>query len=210
MVDTNTRIMIAIPCMDMVAAHFTASLYNLQKPCLTRLEMLSNSLVYDARNMLAAQAIDDNCDYVLWLDSDIIFKNDLLERLLKDVQDKDFVSALYFKRVYPTAPVIGEKITKDDGTIQYVARKEYPKDQLFTVDATGFGAAITSAKLLKALYDRYDRPFYPDLGLGEDFIFCHRAKELGFELWCDSRIKIGHIGRHVFTEKDYLRQIERE
>lgn len=210
MVDVNTKVMIAVPCMDMVVAHFCASLYNLKKPCLTRLEMLSNSLVYDARNMLAAKAIDDESDYVLWLDSDMVFDGDLLERLLEDVQGKDFVSGLYVRRIYPTTPVIGTKTITKDGSVRYEARRDYPRDQMFQVDAIGFGSVITSTKLLKACFDKYDRPFNPALGLGEDFIFCHRAKELGFELWCDSRIKIGHIGRHVFTEKDYLRQIERE
>ena len=203
------KVMIAVPAMDSVPTHFAVSLYNLNKPCKTRLEVVSNSLVYDARNMLAAKAIDDNCDYVLWLDSDMVFGADLLENLLSCADGKDFVSALQFKRVFPTTPTI---YTIDDGKdqIRYKTRKEYPKNQLFKIEASGFGVALTSTKLLKDVYDSYGLPFSPNLGLGEDLIFCYRARQLGYELWCNSSIKIGHVGRYIYSEKDYTTTMERE
>ena len=30
--------------------------------------------------------------------------------------------------------------------------------------------------------------------IGEDFLFCDRARELGFEVWIDPTIKLGHMG----------------
>jgi hypothetical protein len=30
--------------------------------------------------------------------------------------------------------------------------------------------------------------------IGEDFLFCDRARELGFEVWVDPTITLGHMG----------------
>jgi GT2 family glycosyltransferase len=30
--------------------------------------------------------------------------------------------------------------------------------------------------------------------IGEDFLFCDRAREAGFEVWVDPTIKLGHMG----------------
>jgi hypothetical protein len=34
--------------------------------------------------------------------------------------------------------------------------------------------------------------------IGEDFLFCDRALEAGFEAWVDPTIKLGHMGIHEF------------
>jgi hypothetical protein len=53
--------------------------------------------------------------------------------------------------------------------------------------------------------EKYGSPFYPLMGMGEDTTFCFRATQDGEKIWCDSRIKAGHIGNYVFEEKDYRR-----
>jgi hypothetical protein len=30
--------------------------------------------------------------------------------------------------------------------------------------------------------------------MGEDFLFCDRARELGFDVWIDPSISLGHMG----------------
>jgi GT2 family glycosyltransferase len=43
--------------------------------------------------------------------------------------------------------------------------------------------------------------------IGEDFLFCDRARELGFEVWIDPTIKLGHMGMEEFAGafgEDYL------
>jgi len=34
--------------------------------------------------------------------------------------------------------------------------------------------------------------------IGEDYLFCDRAREQGFEVWIDPTIKLGHMGVHEF------------
>ena len=45
-------------------------------------------------------------------------------------------------------------------------------------------------------------------GLGEDYSFCWRVAQIGKKMWCDSRVKLGHVGQHIYTEEDYLKQRE--
>jgi hypothetical protein len=43
--------------------------------------------------------------------------------------------------------------------------------------------------------------------MGEDFVFCERARQAGFTVWIDPTIKLGHMGIHEFEGafgEDYL------
>ena len=111
----------------------------------------------------------------------------------------------------PTSPVIYKKISQvQDGrelVTKALSYEDYPKDQLFEVDASGFGAVLMDVGLLKRVWDKYGLPFSPALGLGEDISFCWRAKQLGAKLYCDSSVKLGHIGYTVYSEETYFNQI---
>ena len=70
--------LVAIPCMDMIHAGFFRSVLAMTKLEGTRFSMTMSSLIYDARNTLAKQAITGGFDRVLWLDSDMEFAPDLM------------------------------------------------------------------------------------------------------------------------------------
>ena len=194
------RTLIAIPTMDTVAAPFCLSLANLRRVGPTKIAMVSNSLVYQARNMLAAEAIDDGCEYVLWLDSDMVFTPDLMQCLhVHMLLGYDFMSALYFKRVLPTEPVV----YKRDGT----PWTNYPQDMVFRIGAAGLGACMMKTALIKALWDRYGPPFNPGTdGTGEDIAFCKRATEAGYKLFCDSGIKVRHVMTGLQIGEEHFRR----
>lgn len=58
--------------------------------------IVDGSLVYDARDAIAKAAIDNGYDYVLYVDSDMVFSADDLNRLLS--HDTDICSGLYVTR----------------------------------------------------------------------------------------------------------------
>lgn len=35
--------------------------------------------------------------------------------------------------------------------------------------------------------------------LGEDFAFCHRLRDAGIKLYCDTRIQLSHIGKYSYS-----------
>lgn len=198
------RILIAVPCMDMVAAPFAQSLATLQKEGECIVSFIIGSLIYDSRNNLAKQAVSLDCDYVLWLDSDMTFPADTLVKLLKHAESgKDIVSGIYFRRVAPFTPVIFEKIEKLDEHVTWKNYDNYPKDSVFEIGGCGFGCVLVKKDIFLEMVLNGMPFFNPMAGLGEDIAFCLRAQQLGHKIWCDSTIKCGHIGHLTVTEDVY-------
>ena len=203
------KTLIAIPCMDTVPTDFFTSFTDMEKDG-AKYIICKNTLIYDARNRLAAHAIENEFDAVLWLDSDMTVPNDVLRRFKAHLeQGKDYISGICFSRRMPPNPVIYSNLQweQKDGKILSKAKPylDYPKDQTFEIAASGFGCVMTSVKLLKEIWQKFGAPFLPLLGLGEDMAFCLRCINIGAKMYCDSTIKCGHVGYKEFTEEDYLR-----
>lgn len=200
------KTLIAVPCFDMIHTRFVKSFIELDKPEDTAYTFITNTMIYAARNVIAQNAVKEGFDRVMWFDSDMTFKPDTLIRLSADMDSgKDFVSGLYFKRSIPVNPVICETLERrvsPDGSVMASATSfvDYPKGQIFEIAGAGFGCVMTSVDLLRALVDKYGAPFTPMMGLGEDFSFCLRATCIGAKMYCDSRIKCGHLGQIEFDE----------
>ena len=202
--------LIATPAHEMVHAEYTRALMDLEKPAGTGYAMITNTLIYTSRNLIAQEAVKAGFDRVLWIDSDMVFPDDTLIRLAADLDEGlDLVSALCFTRREPSVPCIQSKLTwevKPDGWVNTTADifYDYPVDELFEIEGCGFGCVMTSCDLLKRMIEKYGAPFYPLMGMGEDTTFCFRAKQEGVKMYCDSRVKIGHVGSKVFDENNYI------
>ena len=205
------KTLIAIPCMDTVPVTFAESLLNLQKPQQTAVCFKASSLIYDARNLLALTAIENNFDRVLWLDSDMDVPINTLTRLSEDMDAYgwNMVTGVYFKRRFPAEPVIFENISEPTLVNGIPERhidtyKSYPRNSLFQIAGCGFGCVMTSVPLLKRVWDKYKNAFLPFPWAGEDISFCHRVNLLGETIFCDSTIRCGHVGQYVYQEKDFV------
>ena len=210
------KLFIAIPCMETINTMFFQSILNLNMGDLgaPRYGVSRSSLVYDARNALAKTAIDSGADRVLWLDSDMIFEPDIGQRLSTDLDEgREFVSGLYFTRKNPIKPVLYEETGysgEEDGKLIPFAREmmDYPKDTLFECAAVGFGACMVTVDLIQRVFDEYGAPFAPIAGFGEDLSFCRRVEELGVKMYCDSRVKCGHVANTIVTEESYFGNVQ--
>ena len=107
----NMKTVIAIPCMETVQTEFVRSLVNMRYVGEVQFIFTECSLVYQARTALCGMAMEAKADYVLWLDSDVVFQPDLMEKLMEDIQGKDMVTAVYHGRRAPFRPVIYKTIT---------------------------------------------------------------------------------------------------
>lgn len=195
------KTLIAVPCMDLVPAQFAQSLATLNKEgeCVVAFQM--GSLIYTSRNDLAKKAIQLECDYVLWLDSDMVFAPDTFQRLLKDTDKGDIVSGLYFRRVSPFSPVLFSKLEIDNGCT-WKGVDSIP-DGIFAVEGCGFGCVLTPTPVFLDVFAKYGTAFAPIGNVGEDLAFCWRARQCGYSIVCDPSIKLGHVGHHVITEEFY-------
>ena len=205
------KTLIAVPCFDMVHADFMESLVNLQKPPETSWTMVKNTLIHDARNIIAANAIEAGFDRVMWFDSDMTFKPDTLIELTKvmDAMGVDMVSGLYFTRRPPKIKPVAYKESwykvRKDGSVDTGAVNftDYPDNAITAVDAVGFGCCLTTCGILKRVGERFGAPFDMIPTMGEDMSFCWRAKQIGAKIVLDTGVKCGHIGTVQITEETY-------
>lgn len=199
------KTMIAIPCMDTVQTEFAQSLMRMKLVGDVQHAFLSCSLIYKSRNDLADMAIQAGADYVLWLDSDVIFPSTLMVDLMADMEGRDMVTGIYHMRRPPFKPVIWKKLRQgivpaDNENEDY---DDYPKDEIFEIDGCGFGCVMMRASMLQPIVDRYHDLFSPLPGYGEDLSFCVRAKSCGFKIHADPKLQIGHKGSLIISDDTF-------
>ena len=192
------KLLIAIPAFDNIPTKFveclTALVQRLDRDGVNvDVKFLTGTLVYAARDKLAIHAIMNSYTHVLWLDSDMVFDDELLYDL--QFSHKDFVSGIARSRRPPYVSCL----FSDLPTIQRI--DDYPRDT-FRVAGCGFACVLIKTEILSAVRERYHTCFLPSADLGEDLAFCKRASELGYPIWAEPAVKIGHIGQIVIYPDD--------
>lgn len=197
------KVFIAVPSMDTVPALFCQSLALLQRAGNTVIGFQIGSLVYNARNELAKQAIKSEADWVLWLDSDMVFEPNLLNRMLTVCKDNDidFLTAICFRRKPPYTPCLFDRLEKIEHGANYTTIMSVPEGR-FKVGGCGFAGVLMSTDVLMSVAARFGgRMFDPIEGMGEDVSFCWKARQCGYDIWCDSNIELGHVGNMIVTKQ---------
>ena len=203
------RIGVCVPTRDLTSADFTWSLAKMIGHFATHFvgegqaEIVSlfdcGTLLPEMRNTLARHAIDMGCTHILWLDSDMTFPEDMIERLYG--HGKPIIAASYSQRKDPAKPVAAR-----DGKWLYT---EEESTGIERVDYAGMGAMLVET----AVYEHLDKPWHMlgwnekrQTAIGEDVYFCRKAAAIGAETWIDHDLskEIGHVGYRTFTYKDAL------
>jgi len=188
------KVAICFASGDMVHADFALALAGLCSASVG-LEIpivnAKSSIVAEARNRCVELAREHGADFMLFLDSDMVFPRTTLLELL--AHNKDIIGATYPRRVPPYG-VLGANLpggqSEKDGALMEM--RHLPTGCLM---------------IRMSVFDALPGPSFrfrldPDSGaiIGEDYDFCDRAREAGFTIWCDTRLsfEIGHIGQSVF------------
>lgn len=146
----------------------------------------------------------------LSVDSDIEFKPEDAALIVKDVADGlDICGGFYVTRSQdaPAHPAV--RLAPNQHLI--IGRGE-PAEIVYA--STGFMAV--HRKVFERLAEtmelcrsgpRYFYPFYSPFVykgeyLSEDWAFCQRARDIGFKIWLDPRIRLGHLGYKSFTVEE--------
>ena len=157
------------------------------------------------RNELAEKALAWEPDYLLWLDDDMAFNNDIVEKLLS--HKKDFVCALMFSKTPPFLPTI-KKIVDGDllGFNTYI---DYPKNSFVEIATCGFAATLIHRRIFEdVMFRDVNGPqWFAEKQFGisesEDYNFCLRARQKGHKIWCDTSAKTRHIGGIGIGEENF-------
>ena len=204
------KLLIAVPTLDYVHVTFMEKLLALAKLLTKRgvdyeIKIKSGTLVYLAREELTAYALSEGFTHVLWLDSDMVFEEEVVDDLFDT--GKDFVCGIFHAR-RPGHQSCIFKSLKPPERYRY---DEYPFET-FRIKGCGMACTLVKTDILLAVKREYGCCFTPDFSLGEDLAFCHRANEMGFEIWCEPTVRVGHIGHLTIYPEDeerYLNNLQR-
>lgn len=149
-------------------------------------------------------------DYLLWIDSDVIYKNENFVQLLK--LDKDIASGWYVQPgqaedgsfISPVVESFDHELFKKEGYYKFESAKELEaRNKPFKVEYTGFGWVL----IKHGVFEKMDYPWFAPRLLtisediqemsSEDVAFCMDAKNAGFEIWLDPKCRVGHEKQFV-------------
>lgn len=148
--------------------------------------------IAENRNYCVYKALREGCDYLLFIDDDMTFPPDTLERLLE--HDKPVVGVYSYSRKLPLTPTV--KFAGEPPT-------ERPTE-LFECEQVGMGVALIDCELFRTLNAPWFKFETSPTGLtieGEDGFFCNKVREK-HSVWCDPTIQVGHIGDYNYIEEN--------
>lgn len=204
----DVKLLIAIPCYDTAEAQFLQCFSKL----IVRLakegwnfdvNVMSGTLVYLARENLTIYACHNGYTHVFWLDTDMVFDDDIVDRLF--ALGKPFVAASYRSRH-------GKYVCCFSKDITTCALMDEMPEEPFWAEACGFAGVLIETKVLQAVRHAHGTCFEGNVRLGEDFEFCRKALTTGHRVYVDPSIKMGHIGRCTIWPDniDLLREYEKQ
>lgn len=193
------KVGVVVPSGDTVHSRFMICLVSLFQYSLDKFDMViinpRSSDIATNRQMGIDIANQRGCDYVLFLDSDMVFPYTLLEKLYS--VNERVVGCTYVKRVLPTELLHKEveDVNPELGTgIRQVSRLPT-------------GALLIDLSIFKLT--QWSRPYFRwtyegGTPRGEDYYFCDTAREAGYPIWLDADLSklVGHLGIYTYTHND--------
>ena len=189
------RVLIAVPTFETISPDTFKSIYGLRgTQYLPQFDFVRGYDCARARNEICREAIRENFDWVLMVDSDITLPDTTLELMLAD-------PAPVLLGCSPPKRGSGVAELFKLGTRDFVDRWAYGEipDGRFEVKGGGFGCALVSVPLLREMGGPWFRYVEYDDGnvLSEDLYFCDRCAKIGVPVMADGRVRCGHSWRET-------------
>ena len=209
------RILIAVPTFESIYPDTFKSIYGLDS-CGHELffDFIRGYDVATARNKIAQRAIDEEADYVLMVDNDVVIPEDALEILTENLTDVclGYYAHRDVDNIYRGNTSVC-KLYQSDGTKykNYPLESEYSAREMrdmreageykLQIHGGGMGCAFINVDVFRKLrYPWYQWLIYADDQRGmlsEDLYFCEQCRSHHIPIYTDARLSCGHILRHV-------------
>lgn len=183
------RVQIGIGCQGTVMSKTLASIMGVlitSHEKVYRYTMRQGGDITSARTFCTQDAIEKKATHIFFVDSDMSFPSDTLDRLL--AHDKEIVTVEYNRRKLPL-----ESIT--------APLEERSETELYKARVMGGGCLLIKL----SVFEKITKPWF-NFGrgkdgmpvMGEDTWFLNMARDVGIDSWIDPTIKVGHIGEFLF------------
>lgn len=157
--------------------------------------------ISENRNYCVVQAQKNGSDALLFVDDDMTFPADTLERLC--MHNKEVIGVNSYSRCLPASSTVGLMDKKGE----YMHPDKHTEwemqipDGLFKAYFVGAGVLLIDMKV----FDKIKKPYFHfttdkngQIIHGEDGYFCKKVKEAGMDVWCDGSLDIEHLGEYAY------------
>lgn len=218
--DHPKKYVVLVPTHEQIPVACELALVELERRGYIVRRLPGFAAVDQARNVLATDAMVDGFEGTMWIDSDIEFNPDDVDRLRS--HNLPIVSGVYAKKAqraiashllpgtesfeFGQSGRLYEIMYAGTGFL-YVRREVYERiqqdlrlpvcNELFDEQVIPF--------FMPLVHDTGDGPWY----LAEDYAFSQRARQVGFTVMADTTIRLWHLGTYRFGWEDAGRSVDR-
>ncbi len=201
---------------SMVSQHYDPVVYYVRNKCLGGdVKRGINQKIFNQDGMKGT-----TIDYVMWIDSDMIFKPDDFFKLLKNAEmGYSIISGLYLKNNddYAAIEEWDEKHFMINGSFKFINKMDIinekfskqPSFPIIKVPYNGFGFML----IKKEVFDKIQYPWFEPKFIhmktedgttitdftSEDVSFCLKAAEIGYPTWVNTEVILGHEKSFILT-----------
>jgi hypothetical protein len=211
---TNDRkCVVLMPVGGSIEPSCEESLHELERRGYAVWRVRGYSAIDAARNQMATNALAQGFDELMWIDSDVVFNPDDVERLR--AHNLPIVCGIYAKK------------SRREFACSFLPEMTHVQfgsgGGLTEIRYAGFGFVYSRREVYERIQERmrlplcnqrfgsllvpYFAPLVVKDGdgawyLSEDYGFCERARQCGFRIMADTTIRLWHVGSYRFGWED--------
>jgi hypothetical protein len=216
----SSRCIVLVPVGGAIDPGCEEALRELERRGYAVWRLRSDAAIDAARNQMANDALAQRFDELMWIDSDIVFDPDDVDKLRR--HDLPLVCGIYPKKA---CRQFACAFLPESRQVAFGVR-----GGLTEILYCGFGFVHTHRLLYETMQQqlgltvcnqRFQAPLLPFFTpliagegeqawlLGEDYSFCERARRCGFRILADTFIRLWHVGSYRYGWEDAGRDVER-
>lgn len=171
---------------------------------------VGDGLVSRSRNNVLADYLETDYDYLFTWDDDLEIPEYTIAKLVEN--DRDICGGFYRLKT-DEAPRVAVRLRQD-------FKEDYSdvlkRSMILPVKYVSTGCMMIRRNVIRKMIDEYPELYYKENVTGkdrwglfipyihnleylsEDWAFCQRAQDIGFEVWADGGIKCHHWGKKLY------------
>jgi hypothetical protein len=178
----------------------------------------SSANISNSRNFIVEEFLSSSAQKLMMIDSDMVFKPDLVHRLAEDVDGETPIVGGLTWRVSKVDGKVSTTMYLLDDNDQLMQPAEWPEDALVQVWATGAAVLMVHRSAFEKVKKAEFSPAFPYFQestwkgdpVSEDVTFCVRAQMVHCPVLVDTGVEVGHVKERILSIKDWRFQQQAE
>jgi hypothetical protein len=175
---------------------FAASLTGLDLPEGTEVIWRFGHQISAQTNQLVEALMATDKEWLWIMGDDHSFSHGLLTKLLDHelpTGHPEIIVPLCLTKVPPYSPVVFTGFEADGRHRQRISLGDYPEGGLVAIHSAGSAGML----IRRTVFEKIEPPWFTSydvspVEMGEDVGFCDKARDAGFQVWCDLDASLGH------------------